>query len=367
MERRLLKIRRLVWTLLFVMVVTVFDACGVSAEDTAGTAEAEDTADTAGTAEAENTADTAGMAETENTADTADTAETENTADTAGTAEAENTADTAGVAEAENKEEIEEIEEAEETEETEMQVSLADITWEDYHDGVDKTTIHFSFSDGTVIDQELPEWSIVKSIEYRDITGDGIEEVIVYRDFVGNWYDDYIIMDFFKVESGAVTEISPAADLPELSDNVWDTEIADEQSGEYTIVLRMKTCSKILGALYTSMAATVGYDRTQWKMIQKQEIPEWKVAYLKYLLTETDADDCRFWLADEDGDGIPELFCIAEDVQLPTLVLTYKDGTVEESGSGEINGGQYKNGMDFDGLWSILGSVEEGWEVFEQF
>lgn len=297
MERRLLMIRRLVCALLFVTVAAVFDACGVSAENTADTA---DTADTAGTAE------------------------TGNTTDTAGTAKAENMADTAGVADAEDEEEIEEIEETEETEEAEetaMQVSLADITWEDYYDGVDKTTIHFSFRDGTVIDQELPEWSIVKSIEYRDITGDGVEEVIVYRDFVGNWYDDYIIMDFFKVEDGAVTKISPAADLPELSDDVWDTEIADNQSGEYTIVLRMKTCSKILGALYTSMTATVGYDGACWKMIQKQEIPEWKTAYLKYLLTEADADDYHFWLADEDGDGIPELFCIAEDVQLPVLVL----------------------------------------------
>ncbi|MDE6701609.1 MAG: hypothetical protein K2K10_11480, partial [Acetatifactor sp.] len=77
------------------------------------------------------------------------------------------------------------------TEDYEAQISLVDVTWEDFDDGVYETVLHFSFSNGNIVDKEIPYPSIVKNIEYRDITGDEEDEVIIYREFMNNIHYDY--------------------------------------------------------------------------------------------------------------------------------------------------------------------------------
>lgn len=254
----------------------------------------------------------------------------------------------------------EEHSEAEEIRENKVSVtgqgSLVDIAWEDYYDGVDKTTIHFSFSNGTIVDHELEEWSIVKSIEYWDITGDGADEVILYRDMVNNIHDNYTLMDFFKIDDDAVTEISPSTDIPELL--AWETDIVNDPYEEYTIVLRMELYGKTLGAVYTDCIVTVGYDKERWEIIQKQERPDWKAAYLDYLIRNIAISDCRYWLICVDEDEIPELLYCVDAAQTAVSVLTYKDGEVKDLGA-EEGIREYEDGMEFDEVWTILGSPED--------
>lgn len=238
------------------------------------------------------------------------------------------------------------------------QGSLVDIAWEDYSNEVYDTTIYFSFSDGTIVDHELVGLSIVKNIEYRDITGDGTDEVIIYSEHVNNIHDDYIIMNFFKIGDDTVTEISPSTDIPEVS-VWWETEIVSDPSEEYTIVLRMETYGKTLGAVYTDAIMIVGYNKERWKIIQKHERPDWKVAYLDYLFRDiVDKGSNRYWLVCVDEDDIPEMLYCVDDAQDTVSVLTYKDGEVKELGDEERTG-EYENGMDFDEMWGILGSPED--------
>ena len=246
-------------------------------------------------------------------------------------------------------------------EEMPSQISLTDITWKDYNDGAYETFLYFSFSNGSIVDKELKYPGIVKNIEYRDITGDGEDEVIVYRDMVNNVHDNYMLVDFFKIEENTVMEISPSADISELSDNPCDTEIVSDYSEKYAIVLRMEDYGKTGGILYTNMEMTIGYDKERWRMIEKQEIPDWKLAYLDYLATNIDLiSNGLFWLAYLDGNETPELFFYEDDTQFIVSVLTCENGKAKEleyhfQGS-ELE--EYGNGMNFDELCSILGSVK---------
>lgn len=214
-------------------------------------------------------------------------------------------------------------------EDNEAQISLADITWEDFDDGVYETILHFSFSNGNIVDKEIPYPSIVKNIEYRDITGDGEDEVIIYREFMNNIHDDYIVIDFFEIEKDTVTDISPSADISELSE--WDTEVVSGHTEGYIIVLKMESYGKTAGILYTDKKMTVGYDKEHWRVIEQQEIADWKLAYLNYLVTDTDAvwaDNCLFWLAYVDE--VPELFFGADDEQFIVSLLSCENGKIEK-------------------------------------
>ncbi len=248
----------------------------------------------------------------------------------------------AGMEEAEGRIGTEEVKEKSGAEEIQQnmenstnQVLLTEVTWEDMNDGVYEPFLHFSFSNGNIVDKELPYLSIVKGIEYKDITGDGEEEVVVYREFVNTAHDDYILMDFFKIEDDTITEISPSADIPELAEVAYDTEIVNGFSDEYTIVLKMESCGKTVGVLYTDTIMTVGYGREGWEVIQQQKIPDWKLVYLDYLAGNADVvieDGRLFWLAYVDGDEIPELFFNTDDTQFAVSFLTCENGEVKEVG-----------------------------------
>ena len=331
MRGRTLKIKSVVLVLIFSMALTMLGACGSDAEETVPDAESNEISESASVEEniesEEPEADT-GIEATENI-------------------EADSIS--------EEHSEVEEIQENRVS--VTGQGSLVDIAWEDYTNEVYETTIYFSFSDGTIVDHELVGLSIVKNIEYRDITGDGTDEVIVYRDFVNNIHDDYILMNFYKIEDDTVTDISPSTDIPELS--AWEAEIVSDPSEEYTIVLKMEWDGETLGAVYTDAIMIVGYNKERWEIIQKHERPDWKVAYLDYLFRDiVDKGSNRYWLVCVDEDDIPEMLYCVDDAQDTVSVLTYKDGEVKELGDEERTG-EYENGMDFDEMWGILGSPEE--------
>ncbi len=71
----------------------------------------------------------------------------------------------------------------------------------------------------------------MKNVIYRDITGDGIDEVLVYQedlDYEQDVYAQiYLYIDFFQIEEDVVTEISPWTQLEELGDDLWNMEIME--------------------------------------------------------------------------------------------------------------------------------------------
>ncbi len=334
MRGRSLKIKSVVLILIFSMALTMLGACGSDAEEAAPDVESNEISESASVEE--------NIESEEPEADT-------------GIEDTEDIEDIEADSISEEHSEVEEIQKNRVS--VTGQGLLVDIAWEDFSNEAFETTIYFSFSNGTVVEQKLEEWSFVKSIEYRDITGDGTDEVIVYRDFVSNIHDDYILMNFFKIEDDTVTEISPSTDIPELS--AWEAEIVSDSSEEYTIVLKMEWDGETLGAVYTDAIMIVGYNKERWEIIQKHERPEWKVAYLDYLIRDiVDTGSNRYWLVCVDEDDIPELLYCVDDVQDVVSVLTYKDGEVKELGDEERTG-EYENGMDFDKMWGILGSPED--------
>lgn len=120
----------------------------------------------------------------------------------------------------------------------------------------------------------------------------------------------------------------------------------------------MESYGKTAGALYTDCIVTVGYNKERWEIIQKQERPDWKAAYLDYVIRDIKISDCRYWLVCVDEDEIPELLYCVEDEQDAVSVLTYKDGEVKELGD-EEDTREYEDGIEFDELWGILGSPED--------
>lgn len=156
--------------------------------------------------------------------------------------------------------------------EEEEETSLSDITWEDYNSGNEwKAWIHFSFNDGTVIDKELPySPSIVEKADFVDITGDGTDEVLIYRYFA-NTATEYTLVNFFQIEENSVTEISPELELEELADNVWSVVDADFSEKEYDIpVFTMESYVKENMVAYADKRLLVGYQDGGWKILERQ-------------------------------------------------------------------------------------------------
>ena len=246
--------------------------------------------------------------------------------------------------------------------ETPSQISLTDVTWKDYNDGEYDMLLYFSFSNGSIVDKELQNWGFVKNIEYRDITGDGVDEVIVYTDLLNNIHDNFTVVDFFKIEGNTVTDISPSTDISEVPDIAgFDTEVVSDYTGEYTIVLRMEDYGKSYGVLYTKTVMTIGYDKECWRVIKKQEIPDWKIAYLDYVTANNDLiSNGIFWLADVYGDETPELVFCEDDKQTIISVFTCVDREAKELQyrfrDGKLK--EYGYGMDFNELWRVLVNVE---------
>lgn len=154
----------------------------------------------------------------------------------------------------------------------EVEITLSDITWDDYNSGNEyETWLHFSFMDGTVVDKELPHSpSMVKKVDYIDITGDGKDEVLIYRYFA-NTATEYTLVNFFQIEENTVTEISPELELKELADNVWSVVDADFSEEEYDMpVFTMESYVKENMMTYTDKRLLVGYQDGGWQIIEEQ-------------------------------------------------------------------------------------------------
>lgn len=162
--------------------------------------------------------------------------------------------------------------------EGEAEITLSDITWDDYlsenNENKWETWLHFSFSDGTVVDKELRySPSIVKKVDFVDITGDGADEVLIYRYFA-NTATEYTLINFFQIEENSVTEISPEAELEELADDVWSVEDEDFSEEEYDMpVFTMQSYVKVNMIAYPDKKASVGYRDGGWQILEWFDCP----------------------------------------------------------------------------------------------
>ena len=153
--------------------------------------------------------------------------------------------------------------------EGETESTLPDITWDDYNSGSYETWLHFSFSDGTEVDEELSHSpSMVENVDFIDITGDGKDEVLIYRYFA-NTATEYTLINFFQIEENCVTEISPELELEELADDVWSVIDMDFSEEEYDMpVFTMESCGKKGAMAYQDKRVLVGYQGGGWQILE---------------------------------------------------------------------------------------------------
>ena len=163
----------------------------------------------------------------------------------------------------------------EEEQEIQSEIALSDIAWDDYNSGnVWETWLYFCFSDGTVVDKELPYMSMVKKVDYADITGDGTDEVLIYRYFA-NTATEYTLINFFQLEENSVTEISPELELEELADDVWNVIDVDFSEEEYDMpVFTMESYVKENMLVYLDKRVLVGYQGGGWQILEWFDCPE---------------------------------------------------------------------------------------------
>lgn len=153
--------------------------------------------------------------------------------------------------------------------EGETEITLSDITWDDYHSGSYETWLHFSFSNCAEIDKELQySPSTVEKVDYVDITGDGTDEVLVYRYFA-NTATEYTLINFFQIEGNGVTEISPELELEELANDVWSVIDADFSQEKYDMpVFTMESYVKENMLVYLDKRVLVGYQGGGWQILE---------------------------------------------------------------------------------------------------
>ncbi len=150
-------------------------------------------------------------------------------------------------------------------------VFLRKVT-QDYDADKNARILHFVFSNDKAVDMERDERTWMKEVLYRDITGDGREEILVLLEVLncepGVYSQTYRYFDFFQVDEDIVTDISPRTQLTELGDTVWNMEIVESMSGEYGgIVLKMETYEKKAGEKSVEKSLMAGYRDGVWEIL----------------------------------------------------------------------------------------------------
>ena len=140
------------------------------------------------------------------------------------------------------------------------------ITWETVDYNI--VNLHFAFENGLIIDREILAYD-VQDIMYEDITGDGVDDALIYCDFV-NTAAEYQLIYFYQLDEGSVTDISPSArDIPELGDEIWDVEkVSYDTEGYSSPVYQLESYTKEDGVTYVGNTLYVGYKNGRWELVQ---------------------------------------------------------------------------------------------------
>lgn len=171
--------------------------------------------------------------------------------------------------------------------EMEKEADLPEITWEDYQSGreMEPVILHFSFRGGTVVDWEAPYYpGIVEKTEYRDITGDGKAEALVYLYFA-NTATEYTLIHIFEIKNGTVRCISPETELVELDGYVWDMQIVESYADEErNPVFRMTSFAKENGMAFPNETLLVVYGENGWQILGQVS---WEIRHAVWKIKES--------------------------------------------------------------------------------
>ena len=148
-------------------------------------------------------------------------------------------------------------------------VDIKNITWEQVDYNV--VGLHFIFKD-RVIDRRIVANS-VQDIVWEDITGDGVEEALIYCDLANNTCDWQLVY-FYQIDQGNVTDISPTSeDIPELQNadgGLWDMWIAAETMEGYSSpIYKLESYYKEQGEIYVEETLYIGYKGGKWELVQE--------------------------------------------------------------------------------------------------
>lgn len=147
---------------------------------------------------------------------------------------------------------------------------IKDITWDQVEMNV--LELHFIFEDA-VIDKEIVGQG-VDDIVYQDITGDGVEETLIYCGWA-NCICDWQLIYFYQVGDGNVTDISPTSkDIPELDDaapwNMWWPDAETMESYSSPIYPFENYYKAHDGITYTKEILYIGYRNGKWELVKKE-------------------------------------------------------------------------------------------------
>lgn len=154
---------------------------------------------------------------------------------------------------------------------------IKEVTWEEEEDYFAKRTLRFVLENGTVTEREATYDGLVDHVEYRDITGDGVCEALVFINMPNNYTDQYYRIAIYQVQEGNVADLSPFAEFRKEA-AYWVTEIVEESGAEYGIVLQMDSYDKILSeegpVLFVDERLTVAYRDGVWEELSRESNPD---------------------------------------------------------------------------------------------
>ena len=174
-----------------------------------------------------------------------------------------------------------------EVETSEKDIEIEEVSWNhsDFGEVYDyNTEIYFKLNTGDVITKEIPFGTAVQGKEMLDIDDDWVDEIVI-KQYFANSTGEYSVINIYKLTDGEVVEIFPGDDMPELKDELINTEIVYTES---RYLLDVTTYQKDDADVSEKYHARLMWDNGAWKEMdssnteqaEEETIPEYLV-YVK--------------------------------------------------------------------------------------
>lgn len=163
--------------------------------------------------------------------------------------------------------------ESEEIESEETEAVLEDVIYDGEAEPSEPARVQFVFSDGTTEERELDYTdSTISWVDHYDMTGDGIEEVVVHRKYVDT-AAEYRMLDIFQVEGKEIRQIFPNDDIARLQGKPCDTQIFTvDRDGRNGNGLYVKTYQKENMEISVEEEAELFYEGGKWIELPEREL-----------------------------------------------------------------------------------------------
>ncbi|MBR4175421.1 MAG: hypothetical protein IKR56_08780 [Lachnospiraceae bacterium] len=158
-------------------------------------------------------------------------------------------------------------------EESEPEIKIEDVSW-NHSDPMpydDSTEIYFKLSTGESVTKEIVYGTNVEGMDELDIDGDGENEIVINQYFL-NSVTEYSVINIYKLIDGKVEEIYPGTDIPELKDELINTEIKPlEKEGLPKYVLESTVYQKEEGEILVKYHGFLVRVDDGWKSYESEE------------------------------------------------------------------------------------------------